>query len=125
MIRFVILAAVTALAVTACDSGPSGPGTIDAIVEAPQPVGAVVLEFVGGGVEGFDAQGNTQVYGALVSAADSTYRVILVSPDGSPLRFGIRVTSVRDAQPVVTAVSAVSPANAALTAVGLQVRLER
>lgn len=125
MIRPITLVAMTALALTACDWGPSGPGTIDAVVEAPQALGAVVLEFVGGGVEGFDPQGGTQVYSALVSAADSTYRVILVSPDGSSLRFGVRVIDVRNAQPVVTAVSAVSPANATLTALGIQLRLER
>ncbi|HSG07027.1 MAG TPA: hypothetical protein VLA36_01630 [Longimicrobiales bacterium] len=123
--RGIALAATLALILTACDSTPDGPGTIDAVVEAPQPLGAVVLEFTGGGVEGFDGQGDTQVYSALVAPVESRYRVILVSPGGGPMRFGIRVVNVREAQPAVTAVSAVSPTNQFVTPAGLQVRLQR
>jgi len=123
--RRIALAATFTLFLAACDSTPDGPGTIDAIVEAPQPLGAVVLEFTGGGVEGFDGQGDTQVYSALVAPAESRYRVILVSPDGGPLRFGVRVSNVREAQPAVTAVTAVSPTNQFVTPTGLQVRLQR
>lgn len=123
--RRIALAATFTLLLAACDSTADGPGTIDAIVEAPQALGAVVLEFTGGGVEGFDGQGDTQVYSALVAQAESRYRVILVSPEGGPLRFGIRVANVREAQPAVTAVTAVSPTNQFVTPTGLQVRLQR
>jgi hypothetical protein len=119
------LAAFAALTLAACDSTPDGPGVIDAVVESAQPLGAVILEFEGGGVVGFEAQGNTQLYSAAVSATTRKYRVILVSPDGSPLRFGIDVENLRDAQPAVTALGAASPANLTLPATGLQVRLER
>ena len=120
-----VLTVAAALFLAGCDSAPDGPGTVDAIVESPQPLGAVVLEFTGGGVEGFDGQGTTLVYSALVAPTEARYRVILVSPDGSPLRFGIRVANVRDAQPMVTAVTAASPSNQFVTPGGLQVRLER
>ena len=125
MTRRSILTLAAALLVAGCDSGPDGPGTIDAVVESPQPLGAVVLELEGGGVEGFDPQGRTLVYSAAVSSTTRKFRVILVSPDGSPLRFGIRVDNVREAQPTVTAVSAATPANVAVAPGGLQVRLER
>ena len=120
-----VATAVAALLLAGCDSIPDGPGTIDAIVESTQSLGAVVLEFEGGGVEGFDPQGSTLVYSAAVSSTTRKYRVILVSPDGSPLRFGIRVDNVREAQPTVTAISAATPANRSVSPGGLQVRLER
>jgi hypothetical protein len=122
--RFVAAAAL-ALILGACDSAPDGPGTIAAVVESPQPLGAVVLEFEGGGVEGFDGQGNTLVYSASVAATVRKHRVVLVSPDGSPMRFGIRVINVRDAQPTVTAISAATLDNAQVTPGNLRVRLER
>lgn len=125
MRRVLVVTAIAALIPAGCDSTPDGPGTIDAVVEAPQPLGAVVLEFEGGGVVGFDAQGSTLVYSATVSSTTRKFRVILVSPDGTPLRFGIRVDNVREAQPTVTAVSAATPANLAVAPGGLQVRLER
>jgi len=123
--RRLVLAAAAALCVAGCDSTPDGPGTVDAVVEAPQPLGAVVLEFEGGGVEGFDGQGNTLVYSAALVSTVGKYRVVLVSPDGSPMRFGIRVTNLRDAKPAITAVAAATPANATVPPGGLQVRLER
>lgn len=125
MTRRLALAALAALVLSGCDSAPDGPGTIDAVVESPQPLGAVVLEFTGGGVDGFEGQGTTQVYSALVSATEGKYRVILVSPDGSPLRFGLRVANVREARPTVVAVTAASPSNQVVTPGGLEVRLER
>ena len=125
MTRRLPLAALAALLLAGCDSVTDGPGTIDAVVESSQPLGGVVLEFEGGGIDGFDGQGNALVYSAAISATVRKHRVILVSPDGSPLRFGIRVTNVRDAQPTVTGISATSTDNTSVPVGGLQVRLER
>ena len=125
MMRARLGVAALVLALAACDSGPSGPGTIDAVVESPQALGAVVLEFAGVGIEGFEAQGSTQAYSARLSGAEPKWRVVLVSPDGGSLRFGIQVTDRRSVQPVVTAVTAATPSNIPVTPGGLQVRLER
>lgn len=117
--------AVTALAVSACDSGPSGPGTLSATVESATPVGAVVLEVVGPAVEGFEAQGSTHVYGTAVAAAAGRHRAVVVAPDGAALRFGIRVSDLGAEPPAVTAVAAASPLNLPALATGIQVLVSR
>ncbi len=121
------LAAVMALA-TACDSGPKGPGTLAATVLSDQALGAVVLMFTGGTVTGFEGQGSTQVYSSAIpgtEAADPTFRVILVSPDGGMLRFGIRVSDLDAARPVVTAITAATTANLPLEPVpALRIKIE-
>lgn len=120
------LALVGVLVVAGCDSGPKGPGVLTARVTSPQPLGAVVLEFTGGGITGFQGQGTTQVFGAIGSGGSDTHRVILVSPSGATeIRFGIEFADRGGKMPSVAAISAASPANAALTAGGLKVRIER
>ena len=113
-------------AVAACDGGPKGPGVLPATVVAPNAMGAVVLEFTGDGVLGFEGQGSTLVYSATASGPGGKHRVILVSPTGSTeIRFGIEVTDRAGALPSVAAVSAASPANVPMVASGLQIRIER
>ena len=120
------LAVVGALALAACDSGPKGPGVLPATVVAPQPVGAVVLEFTGAGILGFEAQGTTLVYSAPSPGGAEKHRVILVSPaGGKEIRFGIELADRAGAMPTVAAISAASPSNASMVAAGLQVRIER
>jgi hypothetical protein len=122
--RAAALAAVLALA--ACDSGPEGPGVLPATVVSPQPLGAVVLELTGAGITGFEAQGSTQVFGAVASAGAQKHRVVLVSPTGSTeIRFGIGFADRGGKMPTVVAISAATPANLPVTAGGLKVRIER
>ena len=119
-------ALLAGLALAACDSGPEGPGVLDATVVAPQPLGAVILEFTGTGVRGFVAQGTTQVYSVAGAAGAARQRVILVSPSGgTEIRFGIDLEDRAAEMPAVVAVSAASPGNAPMTAAGLKVRIER
>lgn len=121
-----LLATVTALAVAACDSGPEGPGVLVAKVTSTQPLGAVVLEFNGGGITGFEPRGATQVFGAATSAGIVRQRVILVSPAGSTeIPFGIAFQDRAAPMPSVVAVSAVLPSNVSVSAAGLKVRIER
>lgn len=97
--------------VSACDSGPSGPGTLVANVDAGDALGAVTLEVVGPGVTGFEGVGTTQAYGSVISARDGRHRVVLVDPVGGTLRFGIRVQDMGAAPPSITVVSAAGTDN--------------
>jgi len=114
------------LSIAACDSGPKGPGVLPARVTSPEPLGAVVLEFAGAGITGFEGQGSTQVFGAIGSAGAGKHRVILVSPTAATeIRFGIEFSDRGGKMPSVTAISAASATNAPVTAAGLKVRIER
>ena len=120
------LAVWTALALAACDSGPEGPGVLLAKVTSPQPLGAVVLEFTGTGITGFEARGATQVFGAVGGAGSQRHRVILVSPAGATeIPFGIAFADRAGEMPSVVAITASSPTNATASAAGLKVRIER
>ena len=120
------LALAGILAMSACDSGPEGPGVLSARVTSPQPLGAVVHEFTGTGITGFEAQGTTQVFGAVGGAGNQRHRVILVSPAGATeIPFGIAFADRSGTMPSVTAILASSATNASVTAAGLKVRIER
>lgn len=121
-----VLALGALLALGGCDGRPEGPGVLSATVLAPEPLGAVVLEFTGPGIVGFEGQGTTLVYSAPTPADPSAHRVILVSPTGGrEIRFGIEMTDRAGPLPAVAAVEASSPANARVLADGLEVRIER
>jgi hypothetical protein len=95
-------------------------------VIAPEALGAVVLEFTGPGILGFEGQGTTLVYDAPSPTGAQKHRVILVSPTGgTEIRFGIELADRSAPLPSVAAVSAASPTNARLPGEGLQVRIER
>lgn len=114
-----------ALSVGACDLfGPSGPGTLEATVSADAPLGALVLELQGEGITGFVGRGDTRVYGRAVAPAQGRHRVILVAPEGSPLRFGIEVEDRGADKPSVLVVSAVDTENRASNAPGIQVKVD-
>lgn len=120
------LAWATLLALGACDGRPEGPGVLSATVLAPEALGAVVLEFTGPGIVGFEGQGTTLVFSAPTPADPSAHRVILVSPAGGrEIRFGIEMADRSGPLPSVAAVEASSPANARVLADGLEVRIER
>jgi len=120
-LTMVVLAVLT----TACDSGPKGPGILDGTVEGPTPLGAVVLEVTGLGVEGFVGQGDTQAYGALLSPTDGRHRVVLVDRSGGLLQFGIRVSAVEAEPPLVTVVQATGADNQSKLLTGVEALLIR
>ena len=78
----VLLALLGGAVVTlaACESGPSGPGTLSGTATATQgqTLGAVVLEVTGPGIQGFEGQGGSIAYGAAVSAQNERWRVVVV-----------------------------------------------
>lgn len=120
------LALAGILALAGCDSGPEGPGVLPARVTSPQPLGAVVVEFTGTGITGFEPRGTTRVFGAAGGAGSTRHRVILVSPAGATdIPFGIAFTDRAGDMPSVVAVVAASPTNAVVSSAGLKVRIER
>lgn len=64
------------------------------------PVGAIVLEVSGPGIQGFSEAGRTRVFFA--EARTDVYRVVLVAADPSRIRFRVDMDDVRS--PMVTAV---------------------
>ena len=111
-----VLAALTLLA--ACDSGPSGPGTLSATVSGPTPLGAVLLEVTGIGVTGFVGQGDTRVYGAAVGGK---HRVVAVTGSGGTLRIGIKVDDLGAEPPVVVVLTSAGPGNLVILNTGVTV----
>lgn len=116
--------ALTILLSSACDSGPRGAATWNARVTSSEGLGAVVLEVVGTGIEGFGGRGDTRIYTAPVSGEPERHRVVLVSPVGGELRFSIEVGDAGRGRPAVSVVSAVDAANRVIAGSGVGVSLE-
>ena len=117
-----------ALLLAGCDGGPKGPGVLDAAVDAPGPIGAVVLQIDGYGITGFTGQGDTRAFGAQARAATelepARHRVVLVDGDGTGLRFGIRVDDLSAEPPLVTVVLAAGTDNRPTLLTGLVPRVD-
>ncbi len=117
-------ALATLLLLSACDSGPTGPGALTGrLTSGPIPVGAVVLEFTGAGITGFSETGNTRLF--FRENAPSAFRVVMVTPTPGEMSFQIHVQDVEAPFPAVTAVQAVGGDNGAianLTGITVEVR---
>ena len=111
--------------VSGCDTGPDGPGTVVGTVTGGPDLGAVVLDVVWRGIQGFDGRGSTQVYSAPVPGEPDRYRIVLVGPTGGDLSFGIDVDDLYLEGPVVTVVEAVGDDDSSRTVADLRVILER
>lgn len=118
-----IMAAVALL--SACNLGPDGPGTVSGTVTGAPDLGAVVLDVVWTGVQGFEGRAGTQVYSAPVPGESDRYRVILVDPTGGDLSFGVSVDDAYLEGPVVAVVEAADTANEPRAVSDLRVLLER
>ncbi|GMV08071.1 MAG: hypothetical protein AMXMBFR53_43460 [Gemmatimonadota bacterium] len=124
--RFVALVLAASALAVGCGDALEGPGVLPATIRSPEPLGAVVLEFTGEGILGFEGQGSTLVYSSPLPAEPNRHRVVLVSPGGgTEIRFGIEMADRRGALPAVAAVEAASPTNGVASASGLQVKIER
>ncbi|MDH3422233.1 MAG: hypothetical protein OEN00_04540 [Gemmatimonadota bacterium] len=119
------LLCVALTGLSACQTGPDGPGTVSGRVTGPADLAAAVLDVVWAGVQGFEGQGSTQVYSAEVAGEPDRYRVILVGPAGGDLTFGIVVDDVYLEGPIVTVVNAAGSDNLPRSAGDLRVLLER
>jgi len=118
-------ALVASSAMAACETGPGGPATVSATVTGAADLGAVVLDVVWPGIQGFEGRGSTQVYSAPVEGEEDRHRVILVGPAGGDLGFGILVDDVYLEGPVVEVVEATDSANDPRPVDDLRVALER
>ena len=119
-----VMALAALLATAACDSGPSGPGSLVGVASGTS-LGGVVLEVEGAGIRGFTARGATRLYSAPVAGRDGVHRVILVSPEPGDLPFEVEVDDVGMEGPVVTVVSAARGDNFVIPASTVTVRIER
>ena len=116
---------VVALALDACDWGPRGLGQLRGIVTPGAiPVGAVVLEISGPGVQGFSEAGQTRLFFAEPNT--DVYRVVLVASDPDRIRFRVAMDDVRGPALTVVAVEAVDDSNAPITDLsGITVEIAR
>ena len=123
-LRLVAVTAVS-LALGACDWGPRGPGQLRGIVLSDVgPVGAIVLEVSGPGVQGFSEAGQTRVFFA--QPATDVYRVVLVAADPDRVRFRVDMDDVRSPMLTTVVVEAVDDSNAPITDLsGIAVELLR
>ena len=123
-LRLVAVTAVS-LALGACDWGPRGPGQLMGIVLSDVgPVGAIVLEVSGPGVQGFSEAGQTRVFFA--QPETDVYRVVLVAADPDRVRFRVDMDDVRSPTLTTVVVEAVDDSNAPITDIsGITVELLR
>ncbi|MCH7856088.1 MAG: hypothetical protein IIB37_05000 [Gemmatimonadetes bacterium] len=102
------------LALSACDWGPRGHGQLSGIVTSGAiPVGAIVLEISGPGIQGFSESGQTRVFFA--EPATDVYRVVLVTADPDQIRFQVDVDDVRGSPLTAVVVEAVDDNNSVIT----------
>ena len=103
-----------ALTLSACDWGPRGIGQLRGVVRSgATPVGAIVLEISGPGIQGFSETGQTRVFFAEPSS--DVYMVVLVAADPDRVRFLVDVDDVRIPALNAVVVEAVDDNNTAIT----------
>ena len=103
-----------ALTLSACEWGPRGEGELRGIVTPGSvPVGAIVLEISGPGVQGFSDAGQTRVFFA--EPEPDVYRVVLVAADPDRIRFRVAMDDVRSPSLAIVVVEAVDDNNSAIT----------
>lgn len=120
-----LASALVTLGLAACESGPRGPGTFEASLDAEEALGAVTLEVVGRGILGFEGTGGTEAWGAVVSAAEGRHRVVLVNPTSGELSFRILVEDVGSELPAITVVDAAGTDDLQRLTGGIDVHLQR
>lgn len=86
---------VLVLAAACGDGDRSGPGTLEVRVVPPPSVeaGAAVVEFVGEGIQGFEAAGGARVFGGPVQGQAGRHRAVVVVDQGE-LVFRVRMDDV-------------------------------
>ena len=119
-----VVALGLAVAIAACDSGPSGPGALEGRVSG-SAVGVALLEVQGTGINGFEGRGSTQVYSAELSGRPGVHRVIVLDRSGGEMGFAIDVDDRGMEGPVVTVLQAANTSNDPMSAGGVTVAFTR
>ncbi len=116
--------AVGALVLVGCESGPSGPGALEAIVTGDM-LGGVLLQVDGPGIQGFTALGDARVFGAPDAVRPGRHRVIVIAPSSGELRFTIDVDDLEMEGPVITVLQATLSDDQLVTPSAVSVRIVR
>lgn len=117
---WVVLVATTA----ACDSGPSGPGSLEVFVTG-EGIGGALLQVDGAGVRGFEALGDTRIYSSPDARLPTRHRVVVITPGSGEMRFSMTVDDVDMETPQVTVLQATRADNRPVTPSAVTVRTTR
>ncbi len=119
-----IVVALVLTSVSACDSGPDGPGAITGRLSA-EALGAVVLEVQGKGIRGYEGLGASRVYSAPVAGRTDRDRVVIVDPTGGEIQFRIVVDDLGMNGPFVAVITAAGTDNLPMAPSVVDIRLVR
>ena len=98
------------MTLSSCDWGLQGPGLLSGVLRAgPIPLGAVVLEIRGSGIEGFSGAGQTRVFHA--EPEPDVHRVALINSAPGQFDFSVVVQDVSAPLPTVIPLQAVDGEN--------------
>lgn len=122
------VALISGLLVAACGGdggGPKGPGTLTGLVKSgPIPVGAVVLQVSGQGIDGFSALGGDRLFHSQVQPG--VHRVVLVGSTPGDFTFSVSVQDVGAQVPAITVVEAVGGDNLAIVDLtGIEAKIQK
>ena len=107
---FRALAVAAVVLLSACDWGPKGPGQLSGVLRSGSiPLGAVVLEITGPGIEGFSGAGQTRLFHA--EPEPGVHRIALLTSSPGQFDFSMAVRDVRAPMPAVTLLQAVDGDN--------------
>lgn len=114
MRRGIVLPLLVALA--ACgDQGPDGPGSlVGSVRTSGAPLGAVVMDVSGSGVEKVTGSGSTRVF-TVGSLSTTTLRVIAVVPSPGSIDFTVHVSDLQAGTPNIVVVDAAGSDNQPIT----------
>jgi hypothetical protein len=89
-IPFLLLALLPA----GCDTGPSGPGSWEVVIEGPVPVGSAAFVLTGAGIQEVEGIDGSIVF-AHTPSGDGSIRVVAFAPAGAAnLSFRVRVRNL-------------------------------
>ncbi|MEE2670056.1 MAG: hypothetical protein VYD78_08640 [Gemmatimonadota bacterium] len=104
------LVVIMVMTLSSCDWGLQGPGLLSGVLRAgPIPLGAVVLEIRGSGIEGFSGAGQTRVFHA--EPEPDVHRVALINSAPGQFDFSVVVQDVSAPLPTVIPLQAVDGEN--------------
>lgn len=121
------LLTVAVATLTACESGPAGPGTLTVEVSAPVQLGAAQIRVTGDGITAVNGLAGTEVVSRVMPGSvppQENWRIVAFAPDGGPIRIGVDVEST-DAVLETVALDAASFDGTRMGVAGVDVRVAR